>query len=221
MKQEIFSPDGGPKTIRGTLLEAPTRFAFILPSRGNLAGLPTFEGDSTDVNVVVESSRSSTVRYGYNAAIDVFEMSCILPAGSRFPLDIGFIPSTLAEDGHPLNILVFTDAPACVGCVVAARPIGVIEAEQTLDGETFRSDRLIGVATGSCKFADMESIDDLNPRILDEIERFLVSYDRMSRRLFNPLGRAGRDAAVELVREAMGEYTNSYLPNLARASRGR
>jgi inorganic pyrophosphatase len=214
MKPAIFSADRALKRIDGTASQAPTRFAVVPRNRTNLEALPAFESDSTNVTVVIESPHLSAVRFNYNAAFDVFESSCILPAGSQFPLDFGFVPSTQAEDGHPLDIVVFTDSPACVGCVLAARPIGVIEAEQTRDGQSFRSDRLIGVATTSRKFAHLESIDDLNPRILDEIERFLVSYHRMHRRLFRPLRRAGSAAAIELVCKSMGEAAPAYVPEI-------
>ncbi len=55
----------------------------------------------------------------------------ILPAGMTFPYDFGFIPATQGEDGDPLDVLLLNDAPTFPGCVVPARIIGVIEAEQS------------------------------------------------------------------------------------------
>ena len=57
----------------------------------------------------------------------------LLPEGMMFPFDFGFIPSTLGEDGDPLDILVLMDAPAHVGCLIEVRIIGVIEAEQSAE----------------------------------------------------------------------------------------
>ena len=173
----------------------------------HLLGLPAFDGNSTDVTAVIEAPRGSAVKFDYNAAIDAFELSYILPAGSHFPFEFGFVPSTRAEDGDPLDILVLMDAPSCVGCVLVARPIGVIEAEQTQDGETFRNDRLIGVATAAHNFAGLNSLDDLDSRILDEIEHFFISYNKMRRRVFKPLRRADSGTALELIHRAMREYT--------------
>jgi inorganic pyrophosphatase len=51
-----------------------------------------------------------------------------------FPLDFGMIPSTLADDGDPLDILVRGDEPAAVGCVADVCILGVIKAEQTARG---------------------------------------------------------------------------------------
>ena len=68
----------------------------------------------------------------------------LLPEGMMFPFDFGFLPSTLGEDGDPLDIMVLMDAPAHVGCLIEVRIIGIITAEQTEDGKTESNDRLIG-----------------------------------------------------------------------------
>ncbi len=48
-----------------------------------------------------------------------------LPEGMMFPFDFGFIPSTLGEDGDPVDVLVLMDEPAHVGCLLDVRIIGV------------------------------------------------------------------------------------------------
>jgi inorganic pyrophosphatase len=52
----------------------------------------------------------------------------LLPEGMMFPFDFGFIPSTLGEDGDPVDILVLMDAPAHVGCLIEVRITGIITA---------------------------------------------------------------------------------------------
>lgn len=73
----------------------------------------------------------------------------MLPAGAVIPFDFGVVPSTLGEDGDPLDILVLMDTPAFPGGVVPLRLIGVIEAEQTEHGRIERNDRLLAVAANS------------------------------------------------------------------------
>ena len=36
----------------------------------------------------------------------------MLPAGMAFPYDLGFVPSTKAEDGDLIDVLVLMDEPA-------------------------------------------------------------------------------------------------------------
>lgn len=67
-----------------------------------------------------------------------------------FPYDFGFVPSTKADDGDPIDVLVLTDEPLFPGCTVDCRQIGVIEAEQESEGKKQRNDRLIAAATYRC-----------------------------------------------------------------------
>ena len=91
------------------------------------------------------------------------------------------------------------DEPAFTGCLVSSRLLGVIEAEQTEDGETSRNDRLIAVVSNSPTNDDLKSITDLNPKLLDEIEHFFVSYNKAKGKKFKPLGRYGPERARKLV----------------------
>ncbi len=118
-----------------------------------------------------------------------------------FPYDFGFIPSTRGGDGDPVDVLVLMDEPAFPGCVVPARLIGVLEAEQTEDGKTVRNDRLVAVIETPYNPAEYRSLDDLRGQRLDEIEHFFVSYNEMEGRQFKPLARRGPDRAWELLEE--------------------
>ena len=69
------------------------------------------------------------------------ELKKVLPAGMTFPYDFGFVPSTKADDGDPVDVLVLMDQPAFPGCVFTCRPIGVIEGEQ---GDKKDKDAMIG-----------------------------------------------------------------------------
>jgi len=173
--------------------------------RRNLMELPAFKDNTTNLNAVVESPGGSHVKLKYEPNTDAFELSYILPAGNDFPFEFGFIPSTFDEDGDPLDMLILMDASTCVGCLLVARPIGV-QAEQTEEGKTFRNDRLIGVATASHERAKPNSIAELDSQIVTEIEHFFISYNEMRNRRFKPIGRAGINAALELVRKGMHAF---------------
>jgi inorganic pyrophosphatase len=83
---------------------------------------------------------------------------------------------------------------------VRSRLLGVIEAEQTEKGKrTERNDRLIAVAAKSRTSGDLKSITDLNPKLLEEIEHFFISYNAVKGKKFKPLGRHGPARARRLV----------------------
>jgi inorganic pyrophosphatase len=99
----------------------------------------------------------------------------LLPEGMMFPFDFGFIPSTLGDDGDPLDILVLMDAPAHPGCLIDVRIIGIINAEQSEEGKTEANDRLMGVAVHSYQHEDISTIDDVSKTLLSQVEEFFTS----------------------------------------------
>lgn len=119
-----------------------------------------------------------------------------------FPYDFGFVPATKAEDGDPLDVLVLTDAPLFSGCQVECRLIGVIKAEQEQEKEKKRNDRLIAVAEQSLLYSETNSLDDLNPIVLQQIEEFFVNYQRVRNVRVTILDRGNAGEARKLVRNA-------------------
>src|SRR5690348_14426773 len=106
-------------------------------------------GDATnELRIVIETPRRSRNKYKYEPEWDGVQLATVLPEGMVFPYDFGFIPSTLGDDGDPLDILILMDTPVVVGCVLTVRPVGVIEAEQReRDGKWTENHRLVAVAT--------------------------------------------------------------------------
>src|SRR4051812_36568224 len=113
----------------------------------SLIELPAFDDDEDGiVNVVIETPKGSRNKIAYDPQRKLFELKSVLPTGWAFPFDFGFIPGTRGEDGDPLDVLVLMDEPACTGCLVRSRLIGVIRAKQTeRNGDRQRNDRLIAV----------------------------------------------------------------------------
>jgi inorganic pyrophosphatase len=162
--------------------------------------LPPFDEDTGDLNAIVDTPKHSRNKYEYDEKLRLFKLAGVLPAGAYFPFDFGYVPSTLGDDGDPLDVLILMDEPAFVGCLVPARLIGVIEAEQTeRDGDTGRNDRLIAVAANSHAHKEVRSLDDIGATLVAEIEHFFVSYNEIKGKQFKPLGRYGPDHARQLV----------------------
>jgi inorganic pyrophosphatase len=165
------------------------------------------DAESGNVNVIIETPKGSRHKYKYEEAKKVFKLSKTMPSGMTFPFDFGYIPSTLAPDGDPLDILLLMEEPVFAGCLVEVRLLGVIKAQQTPKGEKMRrNDRLIGVFTKSVTYAEHKSISDLGKRLLDEIEHFFISYHQISGNVFKPIGRAGPREAGKLLKESSQRF---------------
>jgi inorganic pyrophosphatase len=169
--------------------------------------LDAFDADSGELNVIIETPKGSRNKFNYDEERGLFKLGGVLPAGAVFPFDFGFVPSTTGGDGDPLDVLLLMDEPAFTGCLVMARLLGVIEAEQTeRDGETVRNDRLIAVASEARTHREVRSLQKLNENLIDEIEHFFISYNEIKGKQFKPLGRFGPTRATRLVEEGRERF---------------
>ncbi|HEX6174958.1 MAG TPA: inorganic diphosphatase [Candidatus Binatia bacterium] len=167
----------------------------------SLDRLDVFDGD--ELTVIIETPKGSQNKYAYEPRFGTFVLDGVLPAGAVFPFDFGFVPSTIGEDGDPLDVLVLMDAAAFTGCIVASRLIGVIEAEQTENSKTFRNDRLIAVAVKSITHRSLRDISDVSGDLVGQIEHFFISYNMAKGKTFEPKGRSGRERALALLTTGM------------------
>lgn len=167
----------------------------------NLTALPhALDAKSRSCRAVVECSQGARGKYAYDPALEAFMLKRLLPAGMSFPLDFGFVPATEGEDGDPLDIMVLHDEPLAMGAVVEVRLIGVIEAEQTEEGQTKRNDRLLAVAQESLIYAATNAVADLAPGFLDTITSFWTQYETLRGVGFKILGVKGAAEAVRRIK---------------------
>ena len=168
--------------------------------------LEAFDSDSGTLNAIVDTPKGSRNKFQYDERSHLFKLGGPLPLGTVFPFDFGYIPSTAADDGDPLDVLILMDEPAFSGCLIPAKLIGVIEAEQTEAGKTVRNDRLIAAAAKSRNHSHVRFLGDLNSNLVHEIERFFISYNHTKGKEFEVLGRHGPERAVELVKNAVKTF---------------
>jgi inorganic pyrophosphatase len=161
------------------------------------------------LHVVIETPKCCRNKNTYDPEKGLFKLKTVLPLGDYFPFDFGFVPATRGDDGDPIDVLVLMDEPAFSGCLIFARLIGVIEAEQTEDGEKIRNDRLVAVAANSRTHQSLHSLKELESSILDEIEHFFKSYDEMEGKKFRPLGRYGPRRAQKLIESGVRHHESS------------
>lgn len=163
--------------------------------------------DEKNVISVIETPKGRRTKLAFDEQREAFVVKKVLPEGMSFPFDFGFIPSTLGDDGDPLDVLVLMDESVPTGTIVPLRLIGVIEAQQTEeDGTEEENDRLIAVACACKLFGDVKTLSDLPKAVLEQIEHFFVTYNQEEGRRFKPVGRHGRKRAKELVTKGLARY---------------
>ena len=137
--------------------------------------IPAF-AENGHIHVLVETHKGDRNKYAYNPEFDIMEVRHTLPEGFSFPFDFGFVPGTKAEDGDPMDVLLFMDAPAMSGSLVSSRLIGAIIAKQMEKGsnQKIRNDRLLAIADTCKMYADIKTVRELNDQVLKQIIRFFV-----------------------------------------------
>ena len=164
---------------------------------------PFDKGDKDLLRVVIETPKGSRNKFAFNPSHQVFELRRVLPAGMEFPYDFGFVPSTLAPDGDPTDVLVLMDEPAFPGCMLLSRIVGAIEGEQYDKKKRERNDRTIAVEKDAHSFASIKSIDDLGKKFAKELEEFFTNYHRMWSEEYKVVRLTGPHRARKVIRSAM------------------
>jgi inorganic pyrophosphatase len=159
-----------------------------------------------ECKAIIETPKGKRTKFKYEQDSGLFSLSSLLPEGFSFPFDFGFIPSTKAEDGDPLDVIVLMDEPAHVGCLLQVRLIGVIKVTETNDGEKAQNDRLIAVATRSDQFGEIKSVDQLRPSLMNQITEFIGLYNKNADKQDEVKGREGPEQAVALLEEAAANF---------------
>lgn len=168
--------------------------------------LPMQDAKTQCFHAVVEAVAGSRNKCKFDPKLGVFLLHKVLPLGTSFPYCFGFLPSTSGADGDPLDILLFMDEPVGIGCVVPCRIIGVITAEQSEEGKTVRNDRLIGVACESKRYQSCQLLDDIDTKVLKEIENFFIFYNEQENKRFKPLARCGAKTALQLIKSGNKKF---------------
>lgn len=172
------------------------------PAR-TLASLPVRPDEDSDlIQVVIETPKGSRNKYAFDPAQHLFKLKSVLPSGMAFPYDFGFVPSTRAADGDPLDVLVLMNEAAFPGCVVGCRLIGAILGEQDEDGRTMENDRLLAAESENHHYTTIKRPSDLGKRFLKELGQFFVDYHDLSKEKFRSGSAFGKRRALQLIKEA-------------------
>jgi len=166
----------------------------------------TNNAQGTLVEAVIEIPAGARNKYEYDPERGVFRLDRVLYSSVHYPTDYGFIPDTLAEDGDHLDILVIVEEPTFSGCHVSARPVGVLNMLD-VNGE---DQKVLAVAVGDPRFAEVKNIDDLSPHWLREIENFFATYKTLQNVKTTMQGWDHADKAIQVITECIDRYASAH-----------
>ncbi len=138
-------------------------------------------GTKENFNVIVEIPKLSRVKYELDKETGLIHVDRVLYSPMHYPANYGFVPQTLWDDGDPLDVLVLSHEPFVPGCLVAARPIGVLSMIDGGDSDA----KVLAVPTNDPRFNSVQDLTDLEPHILEEIQHFFRVYKDLQKKEVN------------------------------------
>ncbi len=128
-----------------------------------------------DVEVIVETPQGSRNKYKIDPKSGRIRLDRMLFTSTVYPLDYGKIPDTLAEDGDPLDMLIWLDEPTFPGCLVTVRPVAVF----WMADERGPDAKLLGVASHDVRKSRIRDLEDVPRHLLNEIGHFFDIYKEL------------------------------------------
>ena len=148
------------------------------------------------INVVIEAPKGSRKKYRYHAKSRKFRLA--YEFSMPVPTEYGWIPETVAEDGHFLNAMVIATNASHPGYICEARPIGVLKRKD-------RDHHVICVMLGDERYTAVKGISDLDVKLLKKIVQFFEPYFELS-------GWLNRDETITVIKDAHEAYTANPKP---------
>ena len=128
-----------------------------------------------DINVIIEiPAESSPVKYEIEKDQDAIFVDRFMAAPMFYPANYGYINNTLADDGDALDVLVITPYPVIPGCVIRARPVGILN----MTDEAGEDAKLIAVPHEklSKAYNHIQDLSDIPELELVRIKHFFENY---------------------------------------------
>lgn len=159
------------------------------------------------VNVIIEvpMNASDPVKYEMDKDSGAVFVDRFIATPMYYPCNYGFIPHTLSEDGDPIDVLVVSDFPVVPGCVISAKPVGVL----IMEDEKGMDEKLIAVpgAKLNSQYEKVESYKELPESLVNKIMHFFENYKGLEKGKWVKItGFEDAPKAKELINEAIARY---------------
>lgn len=162
-------------------------------------------GTKEEMNVIIEIPKGSHNKYEIDKKTGVIKLDRVMHSAQDYPFDYGFVPQTLWDDGDALDVVLLTTHPLTSGILAPARAIGVLH--MTDGGEA--DEKIIAVAAGDPRYAEVYDIKDANQHVLKEIAHFFATYKQIQKKEVVVGEFEGRSAALAAYERARKMYSDS------------
>jgi inorganic pyrophosphatase len=169
----------------------------------DISKIPVGKNPPEDVNVIIEVPMGSEpIKYEMDKESGAIFVDRFLHTAMTYPCNYGFIPHTLSGDGDPADVMVVGRRPLMPGCVVAARPIGVLVMEDNAGLD----EKILAVPASRLHpfFNDVKNYTDLPEILTQQVEHFFRHYKDLEKdKWVKIVGWEDYKVAMRMIEEAV------------------
>ncbi|MCU0475792.1 MAG: inorganic diphosphatase [Anaerolineae bacterium] len=156
------------------------------------------------IHAVIEVPKGSRNKYEYSKKTGAISLDRVLFSPFHYPAEYGFIPQTFWGDGDPLDILVVMTEPTFPGCIIEARPIGVLKMLDKGESDY----KVLAVPDSDPIYKEVRKLGDLPPHFLREVVHFFETYKQLEGKKVEILGWGDVEEAKQAVRDGIALYNS-------------
>lgn len=149
------------------------------------------------VKVIVEVPKGCRNKYEFDHETQRIKLDRVLFSAVHYPADYGFIERTLAEDGDEVDVLVLISEPTFSGCLIEARPVGVLQMKD----EKGIDNKILAVPEADPMWNHINDIHEIPPHLLAEIENFFLTYKKLEAKVVISDGWKSVNVAKEYLKQ--------------------
>jgi inorganic pyrophosphatase len=159
-----------------------------------------------EIHVVVEIPQGGVpIKYELDTVSGALFVNRFLHTAMFYPVNYGFIPNTLSEDGDPADAMVLSQLPVAPAAVIRCRPLGALMMED----ENGVDEKILAVPVDELNpyFDGLNELADLPPIVREQIDHFFRHYKDLEKGKWAKVnGWVDRAAARDLISQAIARH---------------
>ena len=159
------------------------------------------------VNGIIEIPRGSRAKYEIDKESGLIKLDRVIYASMYYPLNYGFIPQTLGEDGDPLDIVVLTQVSVVPLCMIPSKVIGVMQMVDRGEAD----EKIIAVAEQDPSVSAIDNVEDLPPHLISELRHFFENYKTLENKKVVINEFLPKEQAFKVIETCVAEYRKKMI----------
>ncbi len=158
------------------------------------------------VNALIEISQGSRAKYEIDKTTGLLRLDRVIYSSFHYPVNYGFIPKTLGEDGDPLDILVICSESIQPLCLVDAKVIGNM---QMIDnGE--KDDKIIAIASKDPTVSHIEDIAAMPQHFFAVLKNYFEQYKVLENKVVAIDDFQDKETAYNIINDSIARYDKKF-----------